>query len=252
MCAFESGKGGKVLIDQYSLTSYLNSMDINRAAEAPETTTYGNNDRTYLPGGLRGGTVSLGGFWDGTSGAVDDVIQAALGSATAKVITLGPGGLANSTSYVSDVAYLLSAFHTTYTISAPVDGIVALTVDVQSTGGLESGYSLADLAARTTTSAGNPIDEGGATTNGGIGHLHVTAASGTSPTLDVLIEDSTDDQATDPAWAEVIAFAQVSAVTKERKAATGAVDQYVRVSWTIDDETGGSPSFTFTVSWARR
>lgn len=249
--AFDHGKSAKVLIDQFSLTSYLNSMDINKDVEAPETTVYGLDDRTYLPGGLRGGTVSLAGLWDSTATTgVDEVISAALGNATAKIITLGPGGLANSSAYVSDSAYLLSAFHTSYSISAPVDGIVSLTVDIQSTGGLEQGRSLHDLSAETTSTSGNSINDGGAaaTTNGGVGHLHVTALSGTGATLDMLIEDSNDDAA----WATLITFTQATAVTSERVAVTGSVDRYIQASWTIDADTGQSPSFTFVVSWARR
>ena len=247
--AFDHGKSGKVAIDQFDLTGYFNSMDINRDVEGPETTVFGLDDRTYLPGGLRGGTVSLAGFWDSTATTgVDEVIAAALGATSANVITLGPGGLTNSTSYVSDSAYLLSAFHTSYSISAPVDGIVSITVDVQSTGGLEQGRALHNIAAETATDTGNSIDGAAATSNGGVGHLHVTAASGGSPILDVLIEDSANDSD----WTTLITFTQASAVTSQRSAVTGEVLRYIRASWTVDDTTGQSPSFTFTVAWARR
>ena len=246
--AQEHGKSGKVLIDQFNLSTFLNSMDINRDVDVPESTTFGNDDRTYIPG-LRGGTAALAGFWDSTvTTGIDEVISAALGSTTQKVITLGPGGLANNISYVSDGAYLLSAYHTSYSISAAVDGIVSLTVDIQSSGGLERGRSLHDLAAETGVSEGNSIDAGGATANGGVGHLHVTAAAGTQPTLDVLIEDAADDST----FGTLITFAQATGVTSERVAVTGEVLQYILCSWTIDDDTGGSPSFTFNVSWARR
>jgi hypothetical protein len=73
--------------------------------------------------------------------------------------------------------------------------------------------------------------------------LNVTAASGTTPTLDVAIQTSYDAGVTDAARA-VASFAQKTAVSAERKAFVG-LDRYVRFVATIG---GTTPSFTFTVS----
>lgn len=93
-------------------------------------------------------------------------------------------------------------------------------------------------AARTTSSNSGTLNAGA------IGKLSllldVTAASGTSPTLNVSIEES-DDGTT---WRSVAAFAQKTGVSNERKSFVIAADYY-RVVWTIG---GTTPSFTFTVS----
>lgn len=71
--------------------------------------------------------------------------------------------------------------------------------------------------------------------------LNVTAASGTSPTLDVAVQTRRD--ASD-AWRAVAAFAQRTAAGSERRCFAGC-DRQVRVVATVG---GTTPSFTFSVS----
>lgn len=72
--------------------------------------------------------------------------------------------------------------------------------------------------------------------------LNVSAASGTSPTLNVLIEDSVDGGTT---WNTVGTFAQKTAVSREVINVTAAFTDMLRVLWTIG---GTTPSFTFDVN----
>lgn len=70
--------------------------------------------------------------------------------------------------------------------------------------------------------------------------LDVTAASGTSPTIDVAVQTSYDNST----WRAVASFAQLTAAGSERKSFTG-IDRYARIVATIG---GTTPSFTFSVS----
>ncbi len=71
--------------------------------------------------------------------------------------------------------------------------------------------------------------------------LDVTAASGTTPTLDVVIEDTLDGTN----WNTVgTAFTQKTAAGREVKDITGLFHGQMRVRWTIG---GTTPSFTFSV-----
>lgn len=70
--------------------------------------------------------------------------------------------------------------------------------------------------------------------------LDVTAASGTLPTLDVIVETS-HDGATN--WQRLGTFAQKTAVSNERQVFPGA-DRFVRATATI---TGTLPSITFSL-----
>jgi hypothetical protein len=70
--------------------------------------------------------------------------------------------------------------------------------------------------------------------------LDVTAASGTSPTLDVVIEDTLDGTN----WNAIATFAQKIAVGREVLNVTTLFADRLRVRWTIG---GTTPSFTFSV-----
>lgn len=71
--------------------------------------------------------------------------------------------------------------------------------------------------------------------------LDVTAASGTTPTLDVIVEDTLDGTN----WFQVGAFAQRTGVAREVINITGLFSDVIRVRWTIG---GTTPSFTFSVA----
>lgn len=98
--------------------------------------------------------------------------------------------------------------------------------------------SLHPSAARTATSTGSSIELGDRGTLRLL--LDVTAASGTTPTLDVTVQTSHDGST----WRSLGTFTQATAISSERKSFSGC-DRFVRVSYTIG---GTTPSFTFSVS----
>lgn len=77
--------------------------------------------------------------------------------------------------------------------------------------------------------------------------LNVTAASGTTPSLTVVLEDSVDDGAN---WNTVDTFAAKTTTGREVRdigthtAAPKLFGDTIRISWTI---SGTTPSFTFEV-----
>lgn len=70
--------------------------------------------------------------------------------------------------------------------------------------------------------------------------LNVTAASGTSPTLNVVIEDTLDGAN----WNTIATFAQRVAAGREVVNVTTPFTDRLRVRWTVG---GTTPSFTFAV-----
>jgi hypothetical protein len=71
-------------------------------------------------------------------------------------------------------------------------------------------------------------------------NLVISAASGTTPTIDVVVESSADNVT----FATVAAFSQQTAAGTTRKL-FGPIDRFVRVTETI---TGTTPSFTRVIS----
>lgn len=94
-------------------------------------------------------------------------------------------------------------------------------------------------AARTASGNGSAFET--VRTNSIEGYLAVTAASGTTPTLDVRLETSLD---AGTSWQTVAAFAQATAVTTKNKV-FGPLGDSCRWAWTI---AGTTPSFTFSVA----
>jgi hypothetical protein len=96
-------------------------------------------------------------------------------------------------------------------------------------------------AARTTSGQATGVIGGDTGDNFSL-QLIVTAASGTTPTLDVTVQWSMDGSTWSPAETPDI-FSQVTATTSKVKVFPVKAPNY-RISYTIG---GTTPSFTFTV-----
>jgi len=85
--AFLHGKGTAVVFNQSDLSSYFNDATITRTVETAETTAFGASSKTYIVG-LQDGTVSLSGMFDGSAGAVDEVLQGVLGTEDGALVSV--------------------------------------------------------------------------------------------------------------------------------------------------------------------
>jgi hypothetical protein len=118
-------------------------------------------------------------------------------------------------------------------------------VDFLSSSGLESGVILQPVAALTATGNGTAVDNAAATNNGGAGHLHVTAASGTTPTLNGKIQHSVDGST----WVDLITFAQKTTVGAERIETAGLSVAQVETA-TVGGAATASANVIVTVTGA--
>lgn len=100
----------------------------------------------------------------------------------------------------------------------------------------EAVYTLIPGGAKTTTYTGSSFRVD--IFNAAVAFLNVVAASGTSPTLNVKLQDSWDGVE----WYDTgVAFTQATGVTTERKTISN-FGRFIRAVGTI---AGTSPSFTF-------
>ncbi len=99
--------------------------------------------------------------------------------------------------------------------------------------------TFAASAARTASGSGTAVSALGQQTTLRV-QLNVTAAAGTSPTLDVVLEDTVDGAN----WNVVATFTQKIAPGREVVNITTPFTDSVRTRWTV---AGGTPSFTFDV-----
>lgn len=100
--------------------------------------------------------------------------------------------------------------------------------------------TLAASAARTTSGEGSVVDVGSRTVGELI--LSVTAASGTSPRLEVEVQ--TSDSATE-GWRTVATELVIGAGTVKREFIAAELSRYMKLVWTV---TGTTPSYTFSSS----
>lgn len=96
-------------------------------------------------------------------------------------------------------------------------------------------------AARATN--GNSSAVTGWARQGAVAKLDVTAASGTTPSLTVTVQDSPDGTT----WTTRDTFAAKTTTGTETRTIPPGLDVFQRVAWVI---TGTTPSFTFSVQFA--
>lgn len=231
------GKGTAVLVDKYDLSAYLNSVDGTATVDVAEVTTFGDTAKEYIPG-QRDAAISLSGFFDGATGAIDDVLAAALAASTPKPITIAPQGSAT----IGNRAMVTKADETSYGTQATTGDAVAIAAEFQPTAGLWHGVLLADLAARTATANLSSVDNAASSANGYVANLHVTAFTGTSVVIKV--QHSSDNSS----WSDLATFTSVTAATAEQITGTGTVNRYVRAIIS----SGTFTSVTAAVSFARK
>ncbi|NOZ27962.1 MAG: hypothetical protein GXP39_07920 [Chloroflexi bacterium] len=216
--SFGHGSQAKVYANGYDLSSYLSQFSASGSADTAEVTTFGKSAKVYIAG-LKDATFSGEGFYDGATDAVDAVLSAALGVDDVVWVWLPQGdGFGND-------GYGFECIETSYEVSSPVDGATTVSVEGQSSSGMERLDTLHALGAEAAAGSGSALDNGASTSNGGSAYLIVTAVPGTPAT--VTVEHSPDNVT----WSTLATFSAVSGRSGQRVEISGTIDRYVRVSW---------------------
>jgi len=254
MPTFVHGKGTKVYLDEFEMTTYFNSADVALTNETAEITAFGATSKSYLLG-LADGTLSLGGMWNQETDGSDEELHAILGSATAANITV-----AEAAGTIGNRATIARCDETNYSISNPVADVSTITADFQGTAnsaalgsmtyGITSGFQLTTGASIDYNALGalSGVDGTASSTAGGAALLHVpTNSVGGGVTTIKVQHDSASDFSS---AADLISFTNVAAATKtsEMVVCSGTVNRYIRATAST---AGSSGSITFMVSFAR-
>jgi hypothetical protein len=126
----------------------------------------------------------------------------------------------------------------------PVDGLIRVAGSFKFEGLARTGIVLHAKATATQDANGTVVTDAAATTAGAEAYLHVFACTATN----LVVKVQTDTAAGFSSPTDLITFTAASAATSERKTVTGAVERYVRVSYSA---TWGGASASFAVIWAR-
>jgi len=240
MMAFRHGKNTSVFYNGANLTRFFNEASIANSVETAETTAFGDDAKKYITG-LKDGTISLSGMFDGSANAVDQTLSGVVGATAADVVTVAPDGAVSGRR-----AFFCTARETSYEVTAPVSDVVAANGEVQATEGIFAGYLLGILSSVSASGASSSLDNSAATSNGGVGVLHVTTNSRDGAST-FKVQHSADNVS----FVDLLTFASVaaSAVGGEQVSVTGTVNQYIRAAYTPG---GTSGSVTYTMAFSRK
>ncbi len=246
---FIHGKQTRLLLDQYDVSPYFREVSRTASLDTLDTTTFAAPDKTFIPGYVDNG-VTLGGLFEASTqigATAADTMEKHLNdifAADPRLLTVGWNGWA--------VGSRVSLFRGTdlgHDITSPVGDVVTVSATLSGEGAMRNGISLHPLQAENQNVLTNGTTYDGGTgsnsTNGGIGHLHVTANARTAGST-FKIQHSTDGTT----WADLITFTTIAAATTgaERIQVAGTVSRYLRATWTLGGTTNTA---TFNVSFAR-
>lgn len=232
--------GAKLFFGGYDLSGTATQLSAGITAEELESTTFGDDGWRSRLAGLKQVALSGSGFneADGTS-KPDDLFNDNLG--TTSVLTV-----AEQTGADGESATSFQGLPFSFTPEGNIGQLWAYSFDITGKTAVAHGTILHPTGtARTSTGTGTGRQLGAVGSSEKLyAALHVVAASGTSPTLDVVVQS--DDNSGFTSATSRITFSQATAVGAQwATPVDGAIsDDWFRVSYTIG---GTSPSFQFIV-----
>lgn len=227
--------GRKFWMGKYEFSNVAQSAGIDYGADAPEATTLADSTHIMHAGGLKTFGFAAEGFWDENADNVifNDIAASAI-----------PLTIAAETGAVGEVAYFINLLQGEYSIGAEVGEMFPFSCAGRAAGNLVRGT----INAQNTysASANGASQQLGAVGTGQTIYsaVHVVTASGTSPTLDIVIES--DDNSGFTTATTRMTHTQFTAAGSELLTLAGPItDDYWRASLTIG---GTTPSFALVVT----
>ena len=231
----------KIWLASADLTGFSNQVELAVSAEALDDTTFASGGWHARMGGLFDMQGSIEGFWSAGDGTQpDDRFWTDIASNSIPATFVPTGGA------VGDLAYLTKVFESRYDLSAQMGQLIAYAVDLQGNQSVARGQVAVANTAYTATGTGTGVQIGAVGTSQRLyANLHVFAAAGTSPSLNVKIQSASSSSFSSPT--DRITFASATAITGIASSVLGNItDTWWRAVYTI---AGTSPSLTFGVAF---
>lgn len=229
----------KVFADQYDVSGYLSAGETQKASDMHDVTPFGATEHRFAPG-LQGGNWSMQGFTEfgTTPPAKIEKIMNTLQGQRDLPLTVVPEGPT-----IGNVAiFLPAAFH-----GYDFGGLHGAPNTFNWNGGTSKWQPISgfidelNTTARTATGNSGGIQLGAVAANQFLyAAVHLTAVSGTTPTLNLVVQSDTTGF---PSPVTALTFSQMTAAGSAIARVAGPLtDDFFRFQWTI---AGTTPSFTF-------
>ena len=227
-----------------ALASQINQVALEATAPEVDVATFDSNGWSDTVAGLLKASLRFDGFWDATepdASAFDQISKADWPATVVK-----PAGTVPA---VGDVAYFLLASEFSYTLGGTVGAASRLSLALTGAGALLRGRVADYQAPATATGNGTGYQLGAVTASQRLYYaVHVVGASGTLPTLDLVIES--DDADT---FGSATTRVTVAQFTDEGTAYGSVAGPITDTCWRVTRTLGGtSPEFTYLVALAIR
>lgn len=237
--AFQVLRNCKLYFAGHDVSGDMNKLDLKYSAETLDKTVFGATTKSRLMG-LKDVELSGGGFWEADSAAfkIDDVVNSKLAVADELITVCPTDGAAG------EVAFFFPALLAEYSPGAAVGEIFAFEISASGCQVLGRG-TIMETGAKSATAGGTARQLGAVSASQKVyAGLHILAASGTNPTLDLKIQS--DDAQGMASPTDRITFAQATGIGSQwATPVAGAItDNWWRAYWTLG---GTTPSFTVVV-----
>lgn len=227
---------GLLLFEGLDLTTQSNQVSVELSVEPQDRTDLADTTRNRVAG-LKVAAISAAGFYDA---AEPDASLFADVADDDSVITAAAG-----TSLDDRAFFMRSMLHEYNPLNGSVGEVGGFTIACAANVGDLIRGEIRHNGAETATGNETGRQMGAISATQSIyAATHITAVSGTTPTLQVIIQS--DDNASFTSATDQITFASANAIGSQYASLAGAVtDDYWRVRFVIG---GTSPSFTFVTS----
>ncbi len=228
-----------IWMNQWDISGQSNVARVTVEREELAAPLFGST-ATRVTAGLWMAQLSAQGLTDFAPGAIQNILRGTFGQTVNVITTVSPTGVDGS--YAE--TFLARTFELKQLDDVPVGQLSAFAITAKSRGTVPVKGTLLFNSTDTANGTGTGRQLGSVAAGQSVyAGLHVFAASGTTPTLDVVIES--DDNSGFTSAATRLTHAQKTTAGSDWQSAAGAItDDWWRVSYTI---TGGTPSFTFAV-----
>lgn len=232
------------LMNGYELACYLKSFTPEAMTDALDATVLCNNYKSFQAG-FKDGSLSAEGIFSADSVNADDiydVLKAAFSAGTNNLITASFGQ-----AVAGSPAIMMSGAQGKFGVPIKTAELIMVTADFQCSDGMNFGVYLLNEAIAAGTVNGTSVDNGAATANGGVFHVHLQ--NDTATDVDTKLQHSTNGSSwADVSGAVVNDLSAAHAYGSVTVAAGTTINRYIRA---VSVVTGGDAT-KVTAAFARR
>jgi hypothetical protein len=236
----------------FDLSQFINDVGVSKAIEATETTAFQTGGTKSYIVGLKEGSITMSGFYEGTPAGTDVFLREALSDrfiGDKAVVVFPDGGTATSVNGTTNADFrcsLAQGVQTKYDVKSPVAGVVSVDAEITSDGGVWNGIGQfipsSVLTGASTYYTKSSLQGANSSNNGGQLQIGIISLSGTTPTISVQLQHSQDNST----WVSV--GTPLTALGVSVQVLSGTIYKYTRLAITLG---GTSPSAQIYYGFAR-